>query len=169
GANPEQPAILLHHVDPGPAVACIDHQPHRAPRSEDIAKGAQAVVRVGHMVEHAGADDQVEGARQAADILDRETMEFEVIQIVLALKITRVTQARFAYVDRGDPCRSRPPGSPDLRAGARSATSGGTARGDAADSHINPCPGPDCRPAPDRASFRRSRGPPPRQRSPAPR
>src|SRR5260370_13026894 len=61
------------------------------------------MVRVRHVMESAGADEQVEGARQFADILDREMMEFEVIQIVFALKIKRVTQARFAYVDRGDP------------------------------------------------------------------
>ena len=61
------------------------------------------MVRVRHVMEHTGADDQVEGARQFAGILDREMMELEVIQIVFALKIKRVTQARFAYVDRGDP------------------------------------------------------------------
>src|SRR5260370_39517652 len=60
------------------------------------------MVRVRDVMEHTGADDQVEGARQFADILDREMMEFEVIQIRFALKIKRVTQARFAYGDRGD-------------------------------------------------------------------
>jgi hypothetical protein len=54
-------------------------------------------------MEHAGADDQVEGARRLADAFDGESMEFEVLQIILALKIARVAQTRFAYVDSRDP------------------------------------------------------------------
>ena len=100
--NFEQAAILLHHINSSPAVACIDHQTHRAARSQDVAKGAKTVVRVGQVVQHSRANHQVERAANLLDALDRELMQFEILEIVLALKIARVAKARVADVDRGD-------------------------------------------------------------------
>ena len=53
-------------------------------------------------MQHSCADHQVERASNLPDALDRELMQFEVLQIVLALKIARVAQARVADVDRRD-------------------------------------------------------------------
>ena len=98
----EQAAILLHHINSSPAVARIDHQAHRAARSQDVAKGAKTVIRVGQVVQHSRANHQVERAANLPDALDRELMQFEILQIVLALKIARVAKARVADVDRRD-------------------------------------------------------------------
>ena len=54
------------------------------------------------MVEHAGADDLIEASPKLPDLFDRESMEIEVSQAVLSLKIPRVAQAGFADVDRRD-------------------------------------------------------------------
>ena len=53
-------------------------------------------------MQHSCADHQVERATNLPDALDRELMQFEILQIVLALKIARVAQARVADVDRRD-------------------------------------------------------------------
>ena len=98
----EQAAILLHHIDSGPAVARVDHQAHRAARSQDVAKGAKTVVRIGQVVQHSRTNHQIERATNLSDALDREPMQFEILQIVLALKIARVAKARVADVDRRD-------------------------------------------------------------------
>src|SRR5258705_13387949 len=78
----KQAAIFLHHVDPGPAVACIDHQMQGALRTKDVVKRAQSEVRIGKVMEHAGADNQVEGASKLADVFDRKLMQLEVFQTV---------------------------------------------------------------------------------------
>src|SRR5271163_4279447 len=96
----EQPAVLLHHIDSGPAIACVDHHAHRAVRSEDIAERAKTFVRVGQVMQHAGANHQIERSTKFGDALDRELMQFEIFKIVLALKIPGVAQARVADVDR---------------------------------------------------------------------
>ena len=133
----EQAAVFLHHINSSSAVACVDHQAHRAARLQDVAKGAKTEVRVGQVMQHSCADHQVERATNLADALDRELMQFEILQIVLALKIARVAQARVADVDRRDfehrareartsrpaTCRSQRPGFLGLPAVARRATS----------------------------------------------
>ena len=101
-ADAEQATVLLHHVDAGAAVRRIDHQVHRTLRAEHVAKRAQADVRVGQVMEHAGAHDLVERAPQFPDALDRELMEFEIVEVVLALQIARVAQAGLADVDGRD-------------------------------------------------------------------
>ena len=98
----EQSAILLHHINSGPAVARIDHQTHRAARSQDVAKRAKTAVRIGQVVQHSRANHQVEGATDLMDALDRELMQFEILEIVLALKLARVAKAGVADVDRRD-------------------------------------------------------------------
>ena len=53
-------------------------------------------------MQHSRANHQVERAANLIDALDRELMQFEILEIVLALKIARVAQARVADVDRRD-------------------------------------------------------------------
>ena len=101
-ADAEQAAVFLHHVDSGPAVACIDHQAHGA-----AGDSGHREARAGRGPGQAGdgalrCKRQVEGAPELLDALDRKLMEFEVLEIVLALKIARVAQAGLADVDRRD-------------------------------------------------------------------
>ena len=77
----EQAAVLLHHIDPRPAVARVDHQAHRAARSPGSGRrGRREDRRPGSgkaVVLHAGADHQVEGAAASSrTLLDRELMQF---------------------------------------------------------------------------------------------
>ena len=60
------------------------------------------MVWIGQVVQHARTNHQVEGAANLLDTLDREPMQFEILEIILALKIARVAKARVADVD----CRS---------------------------------------------------------------
>ena len=62
--DPEPPAIVLEHVDAGPAVGRIHHQVHRAVGPQHGAQRAQARIGIREMVQHAGADDQIELALQ---------------------------------------------------------------------------------------------------------
>ena len=72
-------------------------------------------------MQHARANHQVERAAKLPDALDRELMQFEIFQIVLALKIARVAKARVAHVDRRDSGVGLPERVPR---GLRSATAG---------------------------------------------
>src|SRR5271166_5360767 len=92
----EQAAVLLHHIDSSPPVARVDHQAHRAVRSQNVMEGAKTGVWIGQVVQHSGADHQVERAPKLPDALDRESMQFEILEIVLALKLSRVAKAGVA-------------------------------------------------------------------------
>ena len=74
-ANFEQATVLLHHIDSGSAVACVDHEAHRAARLQDVAKGAKADVRILQVVKHSGTNHQVEGSTLLPDPLDREFLQ----------------------------------------------------------------------------------------------
>src|ERR1700730_15150428 len=50
-------------------------------------------------MQHAGADDLVEGLAELPDPLDRQPMEIEISQAIFLLKIAHVAQAGFADVD----------------------------------------------------------------------
>src|SRR5271156_2165945 len=95
----EKAAVLLNHIDSGPAVACIDHELHPAVGRKDGPQRSKADIRVSQVMQHSCANHEVERATNFLDPLDRELMEFEILQIVLALKIARVAQARLADVD----------------------------------------------------------------------
>ena len=57
------------------------------------------------MVQNARAHDLVERHRQVADPIDRQLMDLEIGQVVLALEIFRVPDARRTEVDPDDPGR----------------------------------------------------------------
>ena len=67
-----------------------------------LSASAKTVVRIGQVVQHSRTNHQVERATKLPNALDRELMQFEILQIVLALKIAGVAKARVAYVDRRD-------------------------------------------------------------------
>ena len=80
----------------------MDHKAHRAARLQDVAKRAKTIVRVGQVVQHSRANHQVERAANLIDALNRELMQFEILEIVLALKLACVAKACVADVDRRD-------------------------------------------------------------------
>lgn len=98
-ADPEQAAVLLHHVDAGAPICRIDHQMHRAVGQKDIAQCPKAGIRVRQVMEHARTDDLIENLAELPDLFDRQPMEIEVLQAVFSLKIAGITQAGFADVD----------------------------------------------------------------------
>ena len=83
-ADAEPLAELLQHVDAGPPIGRVHHEVHRAVGLEHVAQRAQPRIRIGEMVQHAGADDLVERLPELADALDRELMDLEVGEVVRA-------------------------------------------------------------------------------------
>ena len=59
-------------------------------------------IGIGEMMQHAGADDEIEAAIQRLDILDRQLPQLEVRQVLLALQLLGVVEARGADVDADD-------------------------------------------------------------------
>ena len=101
-ADPEQPAIVLHHGNASASVGRVDHDVHRAVDREDIAQRAKTGVRIVQVMKHPCANNLVERLAKLPDPLDRKPVELQVSDVVLLLKISGVAQARFADVDRGD-------------------------------------------------------------------
>ena len=54
------------------------------------------------MVKHSGADHLVEGASELADVLNRQLMKLEILEVIFPLELARVAQARLADIDGGD-------------------------------------------------------------------
>ena len=98
-ANPEQAAVFLHHVDARAAIRRIDHDVQRPVLRQRRAQRPQAEVRVGQMVQHAGADDLVEDLSETPYVFDRKPAEIEVPEVVFSLKIAGVAEAGLADVD----------------------------------------------------------------------
>jgi hypothetical protein len=72
-------------------------------------------------MQHSSANHKVEGAANLLDALDRELMQFEIFEIVLALKLACVAKACVADVD----CRDSGVGLPKrVPRGLRRATAG---------------------------------------------
>jgi hypothetical protein len=63
---------------------------HSATGRKDIPQCPKAGIRIGKMVEHAGADDLVECPAELPDLVDREAMQIEVSQAVFLLKVALV-------------------------------------------------------------------------------
>src|ERR1700756_1908563 len=82
-ADSEQAAVLLHHIDSCPAVACVDSQAHCAAWTHHVSKRAKTLLRVRQMMQHSRTNHQVERASNLPDALDRELMQLEVLKIVL--------------------------------------------------------------------------------------
>ncbi len=99
-ANPEQPAVVLHHGDAGATVSAVHHHMHRAVGGKDIAQRPQPCVRVGEVVQHARANDLIECLAELADALDLKSMEIEIAKAMLFLKTARMAQTGFTDVDR---------------------------------------------------------------------
>ena len=54
-------------------------------------------------MQHPGANDEVEGTPDLSNTLDRQSMKFEVVQLILLPKIACMAQAGLADIDRRDP------------------------------------------------------------------
>jgi hypothetical protein len=70
GSDAEFAAVLLNHVNAGATVRRVHHQIHRAIRFQHRAERAQSRIGIDEMVQHAGANDEVETAVQVAGVLD---------------------------------------------------------------------------------------------------
>ena len=86
-ADPEQPAIILHHGDARAPVRRIDHDLDCAIPRKDIAQRAKTGVRVAQVVKHARANNLVERLAKLADPFDRKPVEVQISDVVLLLKI----------------------------------------------------------------------------------
>ena len=60
-ADAETPAVVLKHIDACAAVGRVDHHMERAARREHVAQRPQTCIGVGQMMQHARADDVLEG------------------------------------------------------------------------------------------------------------
>ena len=98
----EQATVFLHHINAGATVWGIDHHAHRPAWLQNASKGAKALVRVGQVMQDARANYQVESALNLTDPLDGESMQLDVVQLMFALEIARMVEARLADVDRND-------------------------------------------------------------------
>src|ERR1700735_764330 len=86
-ADSKQPAVFLHHSDASAPVRRIDHELHGAVAREDVTQRAKADVRVAQVVKDACANDLVERFAELRDALDRESMEAQILDAMLLLKI----------------------------------------------------------------------------------
>ena len=101
-ADAERAAILLQHINAGPTVSRVHHELQRPLWIEDVAQRAQSEVRVGQVMQHAGAHDQIERAAEFGCALQRQLMQFEIFEGVLVFEFPCVPQTRFAHVDGRD-------------------------------------------------------------------
>jgi hypothetical protein len=105
GLDADTATEFLQHVNARPSVRRIHHEVHGPVRVEHVAQCPERCLRVREMVQNARAHDLIERQLQIADPIDRELMDREIVQVVLALEIFRVPDARRAEVDADDPGR----------------------------------------------------------------
>ncbi len=72
---------------------------HGSVRTQDIAKSAEAEIRIRQMVQHSRADDLIELTIEIAHVLDSETMQVEVLETIFVSQIACVAEAGFADID----------------------------------------------------------------------
>jgi hypothetical protein len=99
--------VLLKHVDAGTSVRRVDHQVHCAGVREHVVQSAQTSIRVGKVVQNAGADDMIEGLSEFGNALDSNLVHFEIFERVLLLQLFRKRDALCADIDP-DYLRTRP-------------------------------------------------------------
>ena len=68
----DPPAKLLQHINAGSPIGGIDHQVHRAIRLQHIAQGSKSGIRIGQMMQYAGADNLIEAVSQLFHTFDRK-------------------------------------------------------------------------------------------------
>ena len=77
---------------------------HRAIGIEHIAQRSQPGVRIGQVVQDAGAYDLVETAIELTRTLDRQLQHAQVVEPILVLELLGATHAGGAEIDAGDLC-----------------------------------------------------------------
>ncbi len=80
---------------------------HGSTRSKHAPQGAEARIRIGQVVQDAGADDLVELLRKLLSLFDGQPLEIEIVKSVPLPQEPRLLKARFADIDPDDP-RARP-------------------------------------------------------------
>src|ERR1700678_1257966 len=84
-AEAETPTVVLKHIDPRPAIGCINHHIEDAIWLEHVMQGPQARIRVWQVMQYAGADHMVEALTEFGGPLHRELAHLEVCERILAL------------------------------------------------------------------------------------
>ena len=77
-ANAQPAAVFLQHVHACPAVGSIDHQIQGAVDIQNRPQRAQPGLRIGQVVQHAGADDQVEDLAQLLHLFNWHAENIEI-------------------------------------------------------------------------------------------
>ncbi len=85
--DPELPAKLLQHIDPSPAIGCVDHQLHRTSWCEYAREGLQACSGVRQVMEDPGADDLVEGQVELSYLLDGKLGTSRLVKLYVRLSL----------------------------------------------------------------------------------
>ena len=104
GADAEPSAVVLDEVHARAPVAGVHHQHDGPHRREDLAQVAQAGRGVLEVVQHPGADHEVERLAERADLLDRQAQHLEVVHTPTLGQGTRVLDAGRTHVDADDAC-----------------------------------------------------------------
>ena len=97
--DPQTAAVILQHVNAGPAIGGIGHQVHGAVWLEHGPQGAQPRVGIGQVVQHARTHNLVETAAQLAHPLDGQLIDVQIGQMIFTLERLGMTDARLADVD----------------------------------------------------------------------
>ena len=95
-------AVLLQHVHARSAVRRVHHQVHDAVRFQHGAKRPQSSIRIGEVMQHTRAHNQIESPIQIAGAFDRPLPDLEIREVVLLLQLLGVIDARRADVDADD-------------------------------------------------------------------
>ncbi len=101
-AKAENLEHLAQHVEAGARVRAVEHDGDGAVRAQHRAEGAQAGDRVGHVVQHAGDIDEVEGLAERRDVLDAALVQGQVGEGVAVLKRPLVGEAGGAEIKADD-------------------------------------------------------------------
>jgi len=67
-----------------------------------MAQRPQPLVRIRQVVKHPGADHVIKRASELGHVLNRQVVKLEILEVILSLKLARVTEARLADIDGGD-------------------------------------------------------------------
>ena len=90
----------LHHLDASPAIACVEHDRRDAVGTQHVGERLHSDLRLSHMVQHPGRDDQIEVLFERRCLFDRKQVQLKVFQRVLVLEVLRMIQRGLADIDR---------------------------------------------------------------------
>jgi hypothetical protein len=93
---------ILQQVDPEPFRPGIHHQAQRAMRPQHCRERAQRGVGIRHMMQDAGAEDEIEAPAEICNLQEVELVKLEIGQAVPRLQEALVLEAGGRKIDPGD-------------------------------------------------------------------